>query len=114
MSGVTKHIYEHKIRDILQMWQKQIKSLLPLLPQYYKESDIIALLKHYYPHEWNSVEYKYSYYQQKDKYLKKRFGKIRYGMKKPERLLHSVSLYKKLPLLNTNNIILILFRKKIF
>ena len=46
MSGVTKHIYEHEIRDILQMWQKQIKSLLPLLPQYYKESDIIALLKH--------------------------------------------------------------------
>ena len=95
MSGVTKHIYEHEIRDILQMWQKQIKSLLPLLPQYYKESDIIALLKHYYPHEWNSVKYKYSYYQQKDKYLKKRFGKIRYGMKKPERLLQSVSLYKK-------------------
>lgn len=26
MSGVTKHIYEHEIRDILQMWQKQIKT----------------------------------------------------------------------------------------
>lgn len=96
MSGVTKRIYEHEIRDILQMWQNQIKSLLHLLPQYYKESDIIALLKHYYPHEWKSVEYKYSYYQQKDKYLKKRFGRIRFGMKEPDSLLRSVNLYKRI------------------
>lgn len=95
MSGVTKHIFDHEIRDIVTMWNNQIKFIQSVLPQYYTDADIVSAMKHYYPHEWNSVEFKYSYYLAKDKYLKNRFGKIRYGMQKPEILLQSVALYKK-------------------
>lgn len=95
MPGVTKHIYDHEIRDIMTMWNHQIKSIQLVLPKYYTEADIVSTLKHYYPHEWNSVEFKYSYYQAKDKYLNNRFGKMRFRMKKPEILLLNVSIYKK-------------------
>lgn len=96
MSGVTKHIFDHEIRDIVTMWNNQIKFIQSVLPQYYTDDDIVSAMRHYYPHEWNSVEFKYSYYLAKDKYLKNRFGKIRYGMQKPEILLQSVALYKKI------------------
>lgn len=96
MSGVTKHIFEHDIRDIMIMWNKELKEIQKLLPQHYKEEDIVNLLKHFYPHEWKSVEIKYEYYQIKDKKLKKRFGKTRFNMKKPTRLLQDVGLYKKI------------------
>lgn len=66
------------------------------MSQCYKESDITALLKHYYPYKWKSVGYKYSYYQQEDKYVKKRFGRIRFGMKEPDSLLRGVNLYKRI------------------
>lgn len=56
MSGVTKHIFEHELDDILSMWNTEIKSVTPLLPRKYTKADIIALLKYYYPHEWQSVE----------------------------------------------------------
>lgn len=95
MPGVTKHIFDHDIRDIVSMWTTQLKSIQQILPKNYTEQDIISLLKKYYPHEWCSVEIKYSYYQSKDKYLKKLFGKERYNMQKPEKLLFDVSLYKK-------------------
>jgi hypothetical protein len=98
MPGVTKHIYDHEIRDIMTMWNNQIKSIQLVLSKYYTEVDIVFALKHYYPHEWNSVEFKYSYYQTKDKYLNNHFGKIRYCMKKPEILLLEVSMYKKIVL----------------
>lgn len=52
MSGVTKHIFEHELDDILSMWNTEIKSVTPLLPRKYTKADIIALLKYYYPHEW--------------------------------------------------------------
>lgn len=96
MPGVTKHIFEHEIREIIKMWNRQIKSLEAVLPRYYTELDIVALLKKYYPHEWKSVEYIYDYYQSKDRFLKSRFGKIRYGMKTPEELLKTSELYKKI------------------
>lgn len=96
MPGVTKHIYEHEIRDMLAMWNMQIKEILMVLPQKYAKEDVIELLKKYYPHEWMSVVYKYNYYQIKDRYLKKRFGKKRYNMLKPEKLIDSVFLYKKI------------------
>lgn len=96
MSGVTKHIFEHEISDILSMWNFQIKTIQPLLPKEYSSVEIIALLKEFYPHEWHSVEIKYIYYQTKDCYIKKRFGKNRYNMKKPEVLLLSVSQCKKI------------------
>lgn len=96
MPGVTKHIFDHEIRDILTMWNNQIKSIQLVLPRYYIGANIVSCLKHYYPHEWTSVESKYSYYQEKDKFLKKHFGKTRFHMKKPEILLLSVSTYKKL------------------
>jgi len=96
MSGVTKHIFEHDINDIMSMWNTQLKKIENVLPQYYTEENIIDALKHYYPHEWESVEIKYSYYQQKDKYLKKRFGRTRYNMKSPVELLRDVNHYKKL------------------
>lgn len=95
MPGVTKHIYEHEINDILKMWKTQLKSILLVLPKHYTESDLISTPKYYYPHEWNSVEYKYSYYQQKDKFLKKRFGKTRFRMSKPEILIKKVQLFIK-------------------
>ena len=76
--GVTKRIFEHEIRDILKMWSDQIKTIIPVLPQFYGEDDIKRLLKTYYPHEWHSVEIKYDYYSKKDQYLKRRFGKPRF------------------------------------
>ncbi|MFR3385617.1 MAG: hypothetical protein ACLTST_03705 [Lachnospiraceae bacterium] len=94
MSGVTKHIFEHEIRDVISMWSKQLKEIKNILPQSYTEEDIIAMLKEFYPHEWNSVEIKYWYYEKKDRNIKKRFGKKRYNMKRPEQLLRNVAEYK--------------------
>ena len=96
MSGVTKHIFEHDIRDIVLMWSEQLKTIQKVLPQYYTEEDIISALKYFYPHEWKSVEMKYWYYQRKDKDLKKRFGKARYNMKDPIGLLRDEAFYKKM------------------
>ncbi len=96
MSGVTKHIFEHEIRDVISMWSKQLKEIKNILPQSYTEEDIIAMLKEFYPHEWNSVEIKYWYYEKKDRNIKKRFGKKRYNMKRPEQLLRNVAEYKKI------------------
>lgn len=95
VSGVTKHIFEHEIFDILSMWNCQIKTIQSLLPKEYSSKDIIALLKEFYPHEWHSVEIKYIYYQTKDRYIKKKYGKNRYNMKKPEVLLLNAYQYKK-------------------
>lgn len=96
MSGVTKHVFEHEIRDILSMWNYQIKTIQTLLPKEYSSVEIIELLKEFYPHEWHSVEIKYVYYQTKDRYIKKRYGKNRYNMKKPEMLLLNTSQCKKI------------------
>lgn len=90
MGGVTKHIFNADIKDIVAMWDDEIKSIQPLLPREYPEKDIISQLKKYYPYEWKSVEYKYSYYQSKDKFLQRRFGKCRYCMPNPETLIKSV------------------------
>lgn len=87
MSGVTKHIFDQEVRDILSMWDCEIKTIQPLLPKEYSKSDIIALLKEFYPYEWRSVEVKYTYYQTKDRYIKRTYGKNRYDMKAPEVLL---------------------------
>lgn len=94
MSGVTKHIFEHDIQDILSMWNMQLKTIIPILTKKYDEDQIIVLLKKFYPHEWKSVEEKYKYYQIKDYDLIRCFGKARYKMKRPEQLLHSASMYK--------------------
>lgn len=96
MSGITKHIFEHELDDILLMWNAEIKSVTPLLPRKYTKVDIIALLKYYYPHEWQSVESKYIYYCTKDKYLKRHLGKSRYNMSKPELLIQRVPSFKKI------------------
>lgn len=96
MSGVTRHIFEHELDDILSMWNAEIKSVTPLLPRKYTKADIIALLKCYYPHEWQSVESKYIYYCNKDKYLKRYFGKFRYNMSEPELLIQRVPAFKKI------------------
>lgn len=96
MSGITKHIFEHELDDILLMWNAEIKSVTPLLPRKYTKVDIIALLKYYYPHEWQSVESKYIYYCTKDKYLKRHLGKSRYNMSKPELLIQRVPTFKKI------------------
>ena len=96
MSWVTKHIYEHEIRDIISMWNTQLKSIQDILPQNYDESDVINLLKYYYPHEWNSVEVKYWYYHKKDRNLKKCLGRTRYNMKEPMQLLYSSSKYREI------------------
>lgn len=96
MSGVTKHIYNSDIRDILCMWNTQLKKIYKTLPNRYSHIDITKALKQYYPHEWFSVEMKYLYYSQKDKHLKRLVGKTRYNMEIPEELLKKTSQYKKL------------------
>lgn len=96
MSGVTKHIYDHEIRDILYMWKNELRSIMNVLPKNYLEEDIIASLKYYYPHEWESVNIKYLYYQKKDKSIRKHKGKNRYNMPKPEDLIKKVHIYKKI------------------
>lgn len=96
MPGVTKHIFDHAIRDIISMWNRELQTIKPLLPQVYTEADIINLLRQYYPHEWASVESKYIYYSTKDKFLMKHLHKTRYNMPQPEVLLKSVSAFKKL------------------
>ncbi len=93
MSGVTKHIYDHDIKDIISMWSKQIKSIQNLLPKEYDAEEIITLLKQFYPHEWNSVEIKHVYYKKKDEHIKKHFGKNRYNMPEPKNLLKKVSIF---------------------
>lgn len=94
MSGVTKHIFDSDIREILSMWSNQLKKIYPTLPREYSKTDIIKALKLYYPHEWDSVQAKYIYYTQKDKFIKKRFGKARYNMKSPELLLEISKQYQ--------------------
>lgn len=96
MSGVTKHIFNHEIRDIILMWNCQIKSIQPVLPSQYSSKDIIDLLKRFYPHEWRSVELKYEYYKTKDDYLKKIFGRYRYNMKRPEILILESMQFQKI------------------
>lgn len=96
MPGVTKHIFNHEICDILSMFNCEIKTIEPLLPKEYSNGDIIALLKEFYPHEWHSVEIKYVYYQTKDRYIERKFGKNRYNMKTPEALLMEASRCKKI------------------
>lgn len=96
MSGVTKHISDHEIRDIISMWSQQIKTIQPILPYEYGKEEIIALLKEFYPHEWKSVEYKYLYYKKKDEHIKKHTGRTRHNMPSASKLLCSVPLYQKL------------------
>ena len=96
MSGVTKHIYNAEICDILNMWNTQLKTISKTLPREYTHADIVESLKHYYPHEWFSVEIKNQYYKQKDKYLKHICGKTRYNMLTAENLLMKASQYKTL------------------
>lgn len=94
MAGVTKHIFEHDIRDIFCMLDTQLKCISKVLPKEYSHEDILEALKLYYPHEWFSVEMKYLYYTQKDKYLKKRLGKARYNMLPAEELLRQTKQYQ--------------------
>lgn len=96
MPGVTKHIFEHDIRDIKDMWNKEIKTIEKVLPKYYTENDVITYLKKFYPYEWESVEIKRRYYRKKDAYLLKKFGRARYKMKAPEDILIGVHEYKKI------------------
>lgn len=96
MSGVTKHIYDRELIDINVMWNNQLKKIEKVLPCTYNEDDIIKLLKKYYPHEWKSVEYKKQYYDKKDKYLIKRFGKARYKMPSAEEIIRNNGKFKYL------------------
>lgn len=96
MSGVTKKIYERDIIEICKMWNKQLKTIERILPQYYSKEDIIALLKYFYPHEWDSVQAKYEYYTTKDKYLKRIKCKSRYNMEIPEKILEQSQVFRRI------------------
>lgn len=96
MSGVTKHIYEHEIRDIKSMWISELKKVQEILPKAYNENNIIKLLKEFYPYEWKSVEFKYNYYKIKDKYLLNAGKKLRYKMLEPDKLIKTLPLFKKM------------------
>ena len=96
MSGVTKRIYERDIIEICKMWDQQLKTIERIFPQYYSKDDLIALLKHFYPHEWNSVQFKYEYYTIKDKHLKRIKGRTRYNMKMPEKLIERSQVFKRI------------------
>ena len=94
MPGVTKHIYDHNIRDIISMWNKEVSTIRCILPIHYGMNDIIEYLKEFYPYEWQGVEHKYRYYNKKDDFLKKHKGRTRYNMESPEALLWKVNLVK--------------------
>lgn len=96
MAGVTKHIYNREIIDIKKMWNEQLKHIANVLEKNYEDTDIVDALKHYYPYEWESVEIKYEYYQTKDKFIKKKYGKARYRMNAPTEILFECSMYEKL------------------
>ena len=96
MPGVTKHIFNHEICDILSRLNCEIKTIEHLLPKEYSSGDIIGLLKEFYPHEWHSIEIKYVYYQTKDRHIKRKFGKNRYNMKAPEMLLILSKEYQRI------------------
>lgn len=96
MPVVTKHISDHEIRDIISMWSQQIKTILPILPYEYGKEEIIALLKEFYPHEWQSVEYKHLYYKKKDEHIKKHTGRTRHNMPSASKLLDRVPLFQKI------------------
>jgi len=96
MPGIAKRIYERDIIDICKMWNKQLKTIEKVLPQYYSSEDIISLLKNFYPHEWYSVQVKYEYYTTKDKHLKRIKGKTRYNMEIPEKLIKQSQVFKKI------------------
>lgn len=96
MPGVTKHIYDAEIQEINKMWKKQLSEISKILPRCYSGEDVQALLVKFYPHEWKSVEYKKRYYDSKDKFLLKRFGKKRYNMPSPGTLLQNNTTYKKI------------------
>lgn len=96
MPGVTKHISDHEIRDIISMWSQQIKAIRPILPYEYGKEEIIALLKEFYPHEWQSVEYKHLYYKKKDEHIKKHTGRTRHNVPSASKLLDRVPLFQKI------------------
>lgn len=96
MSGVTKHIYEHEIRDIKSMWISELKKVQEILPKAYNENNIIKLLKEFYPYEWKSVEFKYNYYKIKDKHILNAGKKLRYEMLEPDKLIKTLPLFKKM------------------
>ena len=96
MAGVTKHIYDRDIIEIQRMWSKHLKSIADIMPYEYSYTDVIDLLKKYYPYEWKSVEYKKLYYDKKDYYIKRHKGKIRYNMPYAETLIKRNPTYKKL------------------
>ena len=96
MPGVTKRISDHEIRDIISMWSQQIKTIQPILPYEYGKEEVIALLKEFYPHEWQSVEYKHLYYKKKDEHIKKHTGRTRHNMPSASKLLDRVPLFQKI------------------
>lgn len=96
MSGVTKHIFEAELRDIQEEWNKELRALKSVLPKDYDGDTLVLLLKKYYPHEWEGVEYKYRYYKKKDEFLERRKGKRRYNMPSVTALLRKNCEYKKL------------------
>ena len=96
MPGVTKRISDHEIRDIISMWSQQIKTIQPILPYEYGKEEVIALLKEFYPHEWQSVEYKHLYYKKKDEHIKKHTGRTRHNMPLASKLLDRVPLFQKI------------------
>lgn len=95
MAGVTKHIYEREIIDIIIRWNKEIKSIIPLLPECYTEVTILSSLKRFYPYEWKHAEDLYQYYVTKDRYLKRIKGRTRYNPVKPEILIKKAVWCKK-------------------
>lgn len=96
MPGVTKRISDHEIRDIISMWSQQIKTIQPILPCEYGKEEVIALLKEFYPHEWQSVEFKHLYYKKKDEHIKKHTGRTRHNMPSASKLLDRVPLFQKI------------------
>lgn len=95
MAGVTKHIYERRIIEIIVQWNKEIKSIIPLLPKSYDEVVVLSILKKFYPYEWKHAEDLYKYYVTKDKYLKRIKGRTRYNPVKPNILIKKAVWYKK-------------------
>lgn len=96
MPGVTKRIYIQDLNGIDVMWTKCIDEIKGALPFNYTKEDVVFLLKKYFPHEFDSVIYKKKYYDTKDRFLMKRYGRKRFCMPEPIEIIYKNRLFIKI------------------
>ncbi len=96
MSGFTKHAQQLFREDIDKKFNAYTSNIACLLPKEYELSDIIALLKRYYPFDWRIIEERYIECQITDRKLVKMGRKRRYNMYPPDRIIANLPSVQKL------------------